>query len=229
MHWLMAVIVHSVLLSSMPAAAADLAVSDAAVTRQCPPPPRIRLAGTTISDGEIPAKVLVEDLDSGQQQLLALNSPLGAFRVSGISADEVVLSGDGCSGRVSLALTEGLAGGGAHLSGAVVFGSPDSTLIADVKPGSIFERLGIRRGDTLTAVNGRGIENAASARTALSAVDDHSLDSISVRRDGQSMVFVNPESTAVRNFRPPAVRPKGDGDASAQLMGGAQLIQREDR
>ena len=198
----------------------------------CPPAPEIRLAGTTLSHDTTASQALIEDVESGQQYLLNLNDSFEGYRLSSISPDGAVLSGDHCAGELSLTLTEGrLRKKADDLSHAVQFNPADSTHLVSVLPDSVLDRLGLKAGDTLVAVNGHNVKDSAAARAELSRLVTETLDSVSVQRDGRLTVFVNPESTAVRNFKPPNPSPQQSAaeGASTLAVGTALPSEAEER
>jgi type II secretory pathway component PulC len=167
-------------------------------------------------DGAAPAQAVIEEVDSGQQHLLSLNDAFGDFRLTTISRDGVVLTGDHCTGEVALTMTEGRARKKHDdLAEAIEFDSPDSTHLEGVRPGSLVERLGIRPGDILATVNGHEVSDAATAKSKLSALSESDLESIGVRRDDRLTVFVNPNSTTFLNYQPPSPEAKNGGRSQA--------------
>jgi hypothetical protein len=195
----------------------------------CPPLPPLRLAGTTLSDGATASEALIEEADTGHQHLLELDSRFQHYRVSTIEADAVILTGDECIGRMTLALSvDRRRSDVGSLFDALILDPSDSTRVGALRPGSFLGELGLKAGDTIAASRTSCALIAAMLREELSRMDPSRLDSIAVRRDGYTTVFVNPVSTTVRNFRPPPVNRAAavDGPKAAGVFGDA-LRERE--
>jgi len=171
------------------------------IASPCPSRAQIRLVGTT-SDGGRSRAIVLEDA-SGKQSLLNLNDEFAGFRVSHISRDAVTLTGIRCNGELVLTTHAGRSHySTSSLTNSLVFDSTNSTRIATVREESAFERLGLTTGDVLTAINNEFVRDKREADILLTALHESTLESVAVRRDGHTVVFVNPLSDRFRTFNP---------------------------
>lgn len=146
---------------------------------------RFRLVGTVTGNSET-SMAIIEDRSSRSQGLFRLGDGIGGGVLNAILRDRVVIvfgdskivlmtergnggNADDASGEIPLAVSEvdrALAALGRTFSQvrirARTGAGPDRGVeIVDVAPGSIYDRMGIRSGDIVQAVNGTPIENPA--------------------------------------------------------------------
>lgn len=65
----------------------------------------------------------------------------------------------------------------------------DGLAISAIKPGSIFRRLGLRNGDIISAVNGRGIQSADDALSLYNRLRNDTSVTLDISRHGRPMTF----------------------------------------
>jgi general secretion pathway protein C len=68
-------------------------------------------------------------------------------------------------------------------------GSPDGLLISDVKPNSLFRRMGLRNGDIITGVDGNPIETVDDALKLYENLKTSDGASVDIKRRGQNQTI----------------------------------------
>jgi general secretion pathway protein C len=68
-------------------------------------------------------------------------------------------------------------------------GSPDGLLISDVKPNSLFRRMGLRNGDIITGVDGKTIESVDDALKLYDNLKTADGASVDIKRRGQNQTI----------------------------------------
>jgi general secretion pathway protein C len=68
-------------------------------------------------------------------------------------------------------------------------GSPDGLLISDVKPNSLFRRMGLRNGDIITGVDGKNIETVDDALKLYENLKTADGASVDIKRRGQNQTI----------------------------------------
>jgi len=68
-------------------------------------------------------------------------------------------------------------------------GSPDGLLISDVKPNSLFRRMGLRNGDIITGVDGKTIETVDDALKLYENLKTADGASVDIKRRGQNQTI----------------------------------------
>jgi general secretion pathway protein C len=79
--------------------------------------------------------------------------------------------------------------GEAKIEPNIINGNPDGLLINDVKPNSLFRRMGLRNGDVITGVDGKAIETVDDALKLYENLKTAEGASVEIKRKGQNQTI----------------------------------------
>lgn len=79
--------------------------------------------------------------------------------------------------------------GEARIEPNIINGNPDGLLISDVKPNSLFRRMGLRNGDVIVGVDGKSIETVEDALRLYENLRSAEGASLEIKRKGQSQTI----------------------------------------